>query len=65
MKRYWIGRHRINIAREPMIGLGFDLSAWPCVADDDHTKRIRHWQFRIWFLAWILAISFYEAKESP
>lgn len=62
MKRWWIGRHRIILAREAMIGLGFDVDAWPGVDDDG--KHVRLWRARLWFGPWILAVSFNEAPAN-
>ena len=59
MKRWWIGRHRIILARESGIGLGFDVDAWPCVDEDGN--RVRLWRARLWFGPWILSVSFNEA----
>ena len=56
MKRRWIGNHLIRFSRETMIGMGFDVSAWPCVDDDG--KRVRSWQARAWFACWILSVTF-------
>jgi hypothetical protein len=62
VKRWWIGRHRIILARESMIGLGFDVDACPCVDDDG--KRVRLWRARLWFACWILSVSFNEAPAN-
>jgi len=61
MKRYWIGRHRIIVATEPMIGLGFDVSAMPCYDDDG--KPVRLWGARLWFGPWIVQVSLWEGPE--
>lgn len=58
--KFWIGPHRIIIAREPMIGLGFDVDAWPCI--DHHGKKMHLWRARLWFGPWLLSVQFNEAN---
>jgi hypothetical protein len=54
-KRFWLGRHRVIFAREPMIGLGFDV--------DVHRTEFgarNLWMARVWFGPWVLAVRFNE-----
>ena len=46
----------IVFAKEPMLGVGFDLHGTPCYTEDN--RKIRLWTIRIWFLCWIFAVNF-------